>query len=151
QRQDAGSRDQDSCCSAQQSAPQGMARSTMDCDFWDKALARRARAGLVEHFVERYECALWRGSASPRTRARARGLVIDRQPQEFSTMLDVVLKRFDAPDETRVFEKGRFEIVRLGGMTIGRATYAPGWRWSLHVGARLGLALCEIEHVGLVV
>lgn len=42
---------------------------------------------------------------------------------------DVVLKRFDAPDETRVFDKGRFEIVRLGGMTLGRATMfyiAPG-------------------------
>jgi hypothetical protein len=46
---------------------------------------------------------------------------------------DVVLKRFDAPDETRVFEKGRFEIVRVGRMTIGRATYQPGWRWSVHV------------------
>lgn len=34
-------------------------------------------------------------------------------------MLEVVLKRFDKPDEIREFEKGRFEIVRLGGMTIG--------------------------------
>jgi hypothetical protein len=65
--------------------------------------------------------------------------------------LDVVLKRFEAPDETRVFEKGRFEIVRVGGMTIGRATYEPGWKWSVHVGAKLGQALCEVEHVGMVV
>lgn len=64
---------------------------------------------------------------------------------------DVLLKRFDAPDETRVFEKGRFEIVRVGGMTIGRATYEPGWKWSVHVGAKLGQALCEVEHVGMVV
>lgn len=34
-------------------------------------------------------------------------------------MLDVIIKRFEAPDEVRVFEKGKFEIVRLGGMTIG--------------------------------
>ena len=40
---------------------------------------------------------------------------------------DVVLKRFDAPDETRVFERGRFEIVHVGGMTIGRATYEPAY------------------------
>ena len=40
---------------------------------------------------------------------------------------DVILKRFEDPDETRVFEKGKFEIVTLGGMTIGRATYQPGW------------------------
>jgi hypothetical protein len=29
---------------------------------------------------------------------------------------------------------GRFEIVRIGGLTIGRATYQPGWKWSIHVG-----------------
>ena len=66
-------------------------------------------------------------------------------------MIDVVLKRFDAPDETRVFEKGRFELVRVGGMTIGRATYEPGWKWSLHVGAETGATMCEVEHVGMVV
>ena len=64
---------------------------------------------------------------------------------------DVVLKRFDRPDETRVFAKGRFEVVRVGGMTIGRATYLPGWRWSVHVGAPLGQAPGEVEHVGMVV
>ena len=40
-------------------------------------------------------------------------------------MLKTVLKRFEAPDEIRIFEKGKFELVRLGGMTIGRATYEP--------------------------
>jgi quercetin dioxygenase-like cupin family protein len=66
-------------------------------------------------------------------------------------MLDVLLKRFDAPDEVRVFDKGRFEIVHVGGMTLGRATYEPGWRWSVHVGATLGQSMCEVEHVGMVV
>ena len=46
-------------------------------------------------------------------------------------MLDVILKRFDQPDETRTFSKGKFDLVHLGGMTIGRATYEPGWRWSV--------------------
>ena len=65
-------------------------------------------------------------------------------------MTDAVLRRFDSPDETRVFEKGRFEIVRIAGLTIGRATYEPGWKWSEHVGPQTGAALCEVEHVGLV-
>ena len=65
-------------------------------------------------------------------------------------MLEVILKRFDAPDEIREFEKGRFEIVRLAGMTIGRATYEPGWKWSVHVGPSVGAARCTVEHVGLV-
>lgn len=30
-------------------------------------------------------------------------------------MNDVILKRFENPDEVRTFEKGKFEIVRLGG------------------------------------
>jgi hypothetical protein len=65
--------------------------------------------------------------------------------------LDVVLKRFEQPDEVRTFEKGKFEIVRIGGMTIGRATYQPGWKWSLHVGPSVGSELCNVEHLGLVV
>jgi len=66
-------------------------------------------------------------------------------------MLEVILKRFEKPDEVRTFEKGKFEVVRIGGMTIGRATYAPGWKWSLHVGPSLGKKACDVEHVGLVI
>jgi quercetin dioxygenase-like cupin family protein len=62
----------------------------------------------------------------------------------------VILKRFDAPDETRTLTKGKFEIVRLGGVTIGRATYEPGWKWSVHVGPTVGKTRCPVEHVGLV-
>jgi hypothetical protein len=66
-------------------------------------------------------------------------------------MLEVVLKRFENPDEVRLFEKGRFEIVKLGGMVIGRATYEPGWKWSEHVSPIAGTPFCEVEHLGLVV
>ncbi len=65
-------------------------------------------------------------------------------------MNDVILKRFEAPDEVREFPKGRFEIVRIGGVTIGRASYEPGWRWKEHVGPAAGTATCRVEHVGLV-
>lgn len=64
--------------------------------------------------------------------------------------LSVVLKRFDHPDETRQMANGRFDLVRVGGMTIGRATYEPGWRWSRDVGPALGQTRCPVEHVGLV-
>ena len=63
---------------------------------------------------------------------------------------EMVLKRFEEPDEVREMLLGRFELVRLGGMTIGRATYQPGWRWSEHVGRSLGQSRCQVEHVGLV-
>jgi quercetin dioxygenase-like cupin family protein len=65
--------------------------------------------------------------------------------------MDVMMKRFEQPDEVRTFEKGKFEIVRIGGMTIGRATYEPGWKWSLHVGPATGTSSCSVEHVGIVV
>jgi hypothetical protein len=61
-----------------------------------------------------------------------------------------VLRRFEAPDEVRTFPKGRFELVRIGGLTIGRASYQPGWRWSADVGAAAGVTSCHVEHVGLV-
>ena len=64
--------------------------------------------------------------------------------------VDVVLKRFESPDEVRQMVKGRFELVTLGGVTIGRATYEPGWRWSDHVGPGVGSSRCAVEHVGLV-
>jgi quercetin dioxygenase-like cupin family protein len=67
------------------------------------------------------------------------------------TSLDVILKRFEAPDEVRVFDKGRFEVVRIGGLTIGRASYEPGWKWSEHVGKAVNATRCTVEHVGLVV
>ena len=66
-------------------------------------------------------------------------------------MLEVILKSFENPDETRRFEKGKFEIVHIGGMTVGRATYEPGWKWSRHVSPLAGAPLCAIEHVGLVI
>ncbi len=65
-------------------------------------------------------------------------------------MLDVILKRFESPDEIRTFEHGKFELVHVGGITIGRATYAPGWKWSEHVGKPLGQTSCEVAHVGIV-
>ena len=65
--------------------------------------------------------------------------------------MDLELLNVNEPTETREFEKGRFELYRIGPMTIGRATYEPGWRWSEHVAPTAGTPTCQVEHVGLVV
>ena len=39
-------------------------------------------------------------------------------------------KALSAPDERRSFDKGQLELVTLGGVTFGRATLQPGWKWS---------------------
>ena len=84
-----------------------------------------------------------------------RGIAPEETPHitttESTSMTDVnvVLKRFDNPDELREFEKGKFELVTLRGMTIG--TYQPGWKWSEDVGSAMNEAYCHVEHVGMVV
>ncbi len=62
----------------------------------------------------------------------------------------MILKSFDAPDEVRHLPRGRSELVRISGLTIGRATYQPGWQWSVDVGPIVGAQRCHVEHVGLV-
>ena len=65
--------------------------------------------------------------------------------------VEVILRRFESPDDTRVMGKGKFEVVHIGGLTVGRATYEPGWRWSEHVGPTVSAKRCAVAHVGLVV
>ena len=64
---------------------------------------------------------------------------------------DVILKRFDNPDELGTFDKGIFELIEVGGIPIGRATNQPGWRWSEDVGAAIGELHCHVEHLGMVI
>jgi mannose-6-phosphate isomerase-like protein (cupin superfamily) len=65
-------------------------------------------------------------------------------------MNDVLIKRFEKADEVRTFEKGKYEVATLAEVMVGRATYQPGWKWSVHVGPIAGASMCEVEHVGLV-
>jgi quercetin dioxygenase-like cupin family protein len=66
-------------------------------------------------------------------------------------MDQVTVKRFAEPDETQSFPKGTFALVRVGDITIGRASYEPAWRWSTHVAPTAGTATCQVAHVGMVV
>jgi len=56
------------------------------------------------------------------------------------------LKKFANPDETRTFEHGRVDLVRIGEAEIGRLTLEPGWRWSEHVQPIAGTQWCEAPH-----
>jgi len=55
-------------------------------------------------------------------------------------------KSFGAPDEVRKFDKGRVELVNIGGATIGRAVFEPGWRWSTSVKPLVNTKSCEAPH-----
>jgi hypothetical protein len=55
-------------------------------------------------------------------------------------------KDFSSPDETRVFEKGKLDLIKIGGGVVGRLTLQPGWRWSLHVKPIVKTDWCEASH-----
>ena len=61
-------------------------------------------------------------------------------------MSQAELKTFANPDETRSFERGRADLVRIAGSDIGRLTLEPGWRWSEHVKPVAGTDLCMAPH-----
>lgn len=85
-------------------------------------------------------------AARPEETVAAVARVWQRQAQQSA----VLLQRFDAADDVRDLPLARFELVRLGGMTLGRATCQPGWRWSEHVGPAVGAARCSAELAGFV-
>ena len=56
------------------------------------------------------------------------------------------LKTFGKPDEVREFPKGRLELIKIGGATIGRAVFQPGWKWSTSVQPLVKTKSCEAPH-----
>ena len=65
-------------------------------------------------------------------------------------MAETALRAFEQADEVREFPFGRFEIVHIAGVTLGRAIYQPGWKWSVHNAPSAGTALCYAPHIGTV-
>jgi hypothetical protein len=52
----------------------------------------------------------------------------------------------ERPNETRTFEKGKLDLVKIGGSTIGRGKFEPGWKWSEHVKPIAKTKSCEAPH-----
>jgi len=59
-------------------------------------------------------------------------------------------KNFDDPDEVRKFEKGKVDIAQVGGVTFGRVTFEPGWKWSLCIKPIAKTKSCEVMHAGYI-
>lgn len=41
-------------------------------------------------------------------------------------------KSLNAPDQKLEMENGQIDIVEIAGAGVGRATFQPGWKWSVH-------------------
>ncbi|KKS65220.1 cupin [Candidatus Daviesbacteria bacterium RIFCSPLOWO2_01_FULL_43_38] len=55
-------------------------------------------------------------------------------------------KSFSVPDEARTFDKGKVENVTLNGITFGKATFQPGWKWSESVKPIVKTESCQAPH-----
>ncbi|MBL9016291.1 MAG: cupin domain-containing protein [Myxococcales bacterium] len=55
-------------------------------------------------------------------------------------------KTFSTPDEVREFPRGKADILNIGGGSVGRLVFQPGWRWSEDVKAIAKSASCEAPH-----
>ena len=62
-------------------------------------------------------------------------------------MAQMQRKSLSQPDEAREFPLGTLELVTLNGVTFGRATLQPGWRWSTSVKPVVNTASCEAPHL----
>jgi hypothetical protein len=56
------------------------------------------------------------------------------------------LKNFNNPDEVREFPKGRLELIKVSGATVGRAIFDPGWKWSESLQPLMKTKSCEAPH-----
>jgi hypothetical protein len=61
-------------------------------------------------------------------------------------MASILVKGFARPDEVREFEKGKIELLDIGGVKVARATFEPGWKWSQHVKPIAKTKSCEAPH-----
>lgn len=61
------------------------------------------------------------------------------------------VRSHDRPDELRTPMRTTVEIVKLPGVTIGRFSAEPGWRWSECIGPIAGTPTCQVAHVGHVI
>jgi hypothetical protein len=58
-------------------------------------------------------------------------------------------KSINTPEETRTFPKGKVELVTIGGVTFGRGTFQPGWKWSESVKPIAKTDSCQAPHTNI--
>ncbi|MGA8905823.1 MAG: cupin domain-containing protein [Candidatus Bathyarchaeia archaeon] len=61
-------------------------------------------------------------------------------------MAGLEVKSFNAPDEVRDFDKGKLDLVKIGGAVVGRGVFQPGWRWSKSVKPIAKTESCQAPH-----
>jgi hypothetical protein len=55
-------------------------------------------------------------------------------------------KTLNKPEEVRQFPKGQVELVTIDGITFGKGTFQPGWKWSESVKPIAKTDSCQAAH-----
>ena len=58
---------------------------------------------------------------------------------------------FDTEGELRTFPNGLTQVVKLGDVTVARAVYQPGWRWSKDMPAIVKTDSCHVHHLAFAI
>jgi hypothetical protein len=61
-------------------------------------------------------------------------------------MVSIQKKSITSPEETRSFLNGKIDLVTLGEVTFGLATFDPGWQWSKNVKPIVKTQSCLAPH-----
>ncbi|GAC1566707.1 MAG: hypothetical protein NVS3B14_10420 [Ktedonobacteraceae bacterium] len=105
-------------------------------------IARRKRAIQAMCFVR--PAGYTPGSGSPRVREPGER----RRGHKMSTSQK---KSFNTPDETRTPPHTKMEFVNFGDISLVRAIWEPGWRWSEHIRPIAGTQSCQGTHFTYVI
>ena len=62
--------------------------------------------------------------------------------------MGVTNKSLGSPDESKTFDLAQVQVVKVGGSTITRSTFEPGWRWAESVKPIAKTDSCQVHHVG---
>jgi class 3 adenylate cyclase len=68
--------------------------------------------------------------------------------KEDAKMSEILVKRFDEPDESISHSRLKGEVVLLGETYVGRYAHLPGWRWSTDMKPQVGTPSCQFHHQG---
>lgn len=57
-------------------------------------------------------------------------------------------KNFASPDKVMAPPKANMEVVTVGGKTVIKMTFHPGWKWSVDINPAAGAEMCQMHHFG---
>lgn len=65
--------------------------------------------------------------------------------------MGIKTKKLSQADEVRNLPKTKIEVVNIGEITLMRATFQPGWKWSECIKPTVGTDSCQVAHINYII